>query len=76
MFFVSGCLPNSTTYNVNPSLWVLTAAEEFIANNCLDKTGEVVSMLEYLHQHHPGVGEERDYIDLLVDLKMKVSRVL
>ena len=54
---------------------MLTAMEEFIANDHLDKTKEVVFMLEYLHQRYPDVGNGREYVDLLVDLKTKVNIV-
>ena len=72
---IAGFLPGSVTYNVNPDLWLLTAAEELVSGSRLDKIGEAVSMLEYLHSHYPELGGERDYINLIVDMKTKVGRL-
>ena len=58
----AGFLPESVTYKVHPDLWVLSAVEELVSGSLLDKIGEAVSMLEYLHSRHPGLGGERDYI--------------
>ena len=71
---VAGFLPDSVTYNVNPDLWVLIAVEELVSGSRLDKIGEAVSMLEHLHSHYPEVRGERDYINLIVDMKTKVGR--
>ena len=54
---------------------MLTALEEFITNVRVDKTGEVVSMLEYLHSQYPAVGDGKEYAKLLVDMKTKVLYV-
>ena len=60
------------TYNVHPDLWVLSAVEELVSGSRLDKIGEAVSMLEYLHSHYPDLPEEREYVNLIVDMKTKV----
>ena len=71
----AGFLPESVTYGVHPDLWVLSAVEELVSGSRLDKIGEAVSMLEYLHGQNPGLGGEREYVNLIVDMKTKV-RVL
>ena len=63
----AGFLPESFTYSVHPDLWVLSAVEELVSGSRLDKIGEAVSMLEYLHSHYRDLPEERDYINLIVD---------
>ena len=61
------------TYSVHPDLWVLTAVEELVSGSRLDKIGEAVSMLEHLHSHYPDLGGEREYVNLIVDMKTKVQ---
>ena len=58
---------------MHPHLWILTAMEEFITDGRLDKTEEVVAMLEFLRHHYPDVGDGKTYVNLLVDLKTKVN---
>ena len=70
---VAGFLPDSVTYNVNPNLWILTSLEEYVTNSRPELTGDAVFMLEYLHRLYPHVGDERKYVNLLVDMKTKVS---
>lgn len=72
---VAGFLPDSVTYGVHPDLWVLTAVEELVSGSRLDKIGEAVAMLEYLHSHYPDLGEEREYVNLIVDMKTKVGNI-
>ena len=69
----AGFLPESVTYRVHPDLWVLSAVEELVSGSRLDKIGEAVSMLEYLHGRHLGLGGEREYVNLIVDMKTKVQ---
>ena len=60
------------TYGVSPELWLLLSVEELVSGSRLDKIGEAVSMLEYLHSRYPDLGGERDYVNLIVDMKTKV----
>ena len=60
---------------MHPHLWLLTAVEELVSGSRLDKIGEAVPMLEYLHDCYPALEGERDYIDLIVDMKTKVGDV-
>jgi hypothetical protein len=46
--------------------------EELVSGSRLDKIGEAVSMLEHLHSHYPDLAEEREYVNLIVDMKTKV----
>ena len=61
------------TYGVSLELWVLLSVEELVSGSRLDKIGEAVSMLEYLHSRYPDLGGERDYVNLIVDIKTKVG---
>ena len=54
------------------TLQVMLSNSHMAYRECYSKA---VKLLEYIHSECPKAGMDEDYIDLLVDLKTKVSQV-
>ena len=62
----------SPVLQVAATLQVMLSSSHMAYRECYSSA---VKLLEYIHSECPNVGMDEDYIDLLVDLKTKVSQV-
>ena len=70
---MTACVPHKLSdFGVSPVLPAIYTLQVIVQEGNWERCGEAIVLLQFIHSHFPDVSLQA-YVDLLVDLKTKVS---